>query len=148
MQEDRVSVNATDAEADKLIQFVKDVGLGQYGDPEMDAVTPDVADVSFYGSDAPSEEPASSHDDMLKLMGIVDMEDNAEAPGTTDYEDEEASDSVDVQVIDGDSEEEMCEACGSKMTNEGCGCSKTDEGATIGMLSTDQNDGSHNSCNR
>ena len=126
--EDRVSVNATDAEADKLLKFVKDVGLGQYGDPEMEVVTPDVADVSFYGSEAPSEEPLGSHDDMLKLMGIVDMEDNAEAPGTTDYEDEESSDSVDVQVIDGDSEEEMCEACGSKMTTEGCGCSKTDEG--------------------
>ena len=75
-------------------------------------------------------------------MGIVDMEDDAEAPGTTDYEDEEAVDSVDVQVVDGDSEEEMCEACGSKMTNEGCGCSKTDEGAQYGP-----DDGSHNSNN-
>jgi hypothetical protein len=141
-QPDKVSVNATDDEADKLIKFVKDVGLGQYGDPELDVVTPDVADVSFYGSEAPSEEPVSSHDDMLKLMGIVDMEDDAEAPGTTDYEDEEAVDSVDVQVVDGDSEEEMCEACGSKMTNEGCGCSKTDEGAQYGP-----DDGSHNSNN-
>ena len=141
-QPDKVSVNATDDEADKLIKFVKDVGLGQYGDPEMDAVVIEPGEVSFYGSDAPSEEPVSSHDDMLKLMGIVDMEDDAEAPGTTDYEDEEAVDSVDVQVIDGDSEEEMCEACGSKMTNEGCGCSKTDEGAQYGP-----DDGSHNSIN-
>lgn len=141
-QEDRVSVNATDAEADKLIKFVKDVGMGNYGDPEMEVVTPDVADVSFYGSESPSEEPQGSHDDMLKLMGIVDMEDDAEAPGTTDYEDEEAVDSVDVQVVDGDSEEEMCEACGSKMTNEGCGCSKTDEGAQYPA-----DDGSHNSSN-
>jgi hypothetical protein len=83
---------------------------------------------------------------MLKLMGIVDMEDNAEAPGTTDYEDEEAVDSVDVQVIDGDSEEEMCEACGSKMTNEGCGCSKTDEGANM-AAQYGPDDGSHNSSN-
>jgi hypothetical protein len=59
-QPDKVSVNATDDEADKLIKFVKDVGLGQYGDPELDVVTPDVADVSFYGSEAPSDEPVSS----------------------------------------------------------------------------------------
>ena len=145
-QEDRVSVNATDAEADKLIQFVKSVGMGNYGDPEMDAEVIEPGEVSFYGSDAPSEEPASSHDDMLKLMGIVDMEDDAEAPGTTDYEDEEASDSVDIQVVDGDSEEEMCEACGSKMTNEGCGCSKTDEGANMDAQ-YGPDDGSHNSSN-
>ena len=145
-QPDKVSVNATDDEADKLIKFVKDVGLGQYGDPEMDAEVIEPGEVSFYGSDAPSEEPVSSHDDMLKLMGIVDMEDDAEAPGTTDYEDEEAVDSVDVQVIDGDSEEEMCEACGSKMTNEGCGCSKTDEGANM-AAQYGPDDGSHNSSN-
>lgn len=145
-QPDKVSVNATDDEADKLIKFVKDVGLGQYGDPEMDAEVIEPGEVSFYGSDAPSEEPVSSHDDMLKLMGIVDMEDNAEAPGTTDYEDEEAVDSVDVQVVDGDSEEEMCEACGSKMTNEGCGCSKTDEGANM-AAQYGPDDGSHNSSN-
>ena len=116
---DRVSVNATDAEADKLIKFVKDVGLGQYGDAEVVDVVdgePDVADVSFYGSDAPETQELGSHDDMLKLMGIVDMadgdfEDEVEAPGTVS--------DVDVQV---DSEEEMCEGCGSKITAEGCGC--------------------------
>jgi hypothetical protein len=116
---DRVSVNATDAEADKLIKFVKDVGLGQYGDAEVVDVVdgePDVADVSFYGSDAPETQELGSHDDMLKLMGIVDMadgdfEDEVEAPGTVS--------DVDVQV---DSEEEMCEGCGSKITAEGCEC--------------------------
>ena len=117
-QEDRVSVNATDAEADKLIKFVKDVGMGNYGDPEMEVVTPDVADVSFYGSESPAEEPQGSHDDMLKLMGIVDMEDDAEAPGTVDVDYEE-------EVVD--EEHKMCEACGSKMTNEGCGCDSVDE---------------------
>lgn len=142
-QPDKVSVNATDDEADKLIKFVKDVGLGQYGDPELDVVTPDVADVSFYGSEAPSDEPQGSHDDMLKLMGIVDMGDE----GEEDYADEETTGSHDEHlpvVIDADSdaEEEMCEACGSKMTNEGCGCSKTDEGAQYPA-----DDGSANSMN-
>ena len=140
-QEDRVSVNATDAEADKLIQFVKSVGMGNYGDPEMDAEVIEPGEVSFYGSEAPSDEPQGSHDDMLKLMGIVDMGDE----GEEDYADEETTDSHDEHlpvVIDADSEEEMCEACGSKMTNEGCGCSKTDEGAQYGP-----DDGSHNSNN-
>ena len=140
-QEDRVSVNATDAEADKLIQFVKSVGMGNYGDPEMDAEVIEPGEVSFYGSEAPSDEPQGSHDDMLKLMGIVDMGDE----GEEDYADEETTDSHDEHlpvVIDADSEEEMCEACGSKMTTEGCGCSKTDEGAQYGP-----DDGSHNSNN-
>ena len=55
-----------------------------------------------------SEEPMSSHDDMLKLMGIVDMgngdfEDEVEAPGSCGSDDEIA-----VQVDD------MDEACGDK----------------------------------
>ena len=94
-QPDRVSVNATDAEADKLIKFVKDVGLGNYGDAEVLDAPGEVADVSFYGSPEVEVEPQGSHDDMLKLMGIVDVdgdyEDEVEAPGVTD---------VDVQVDD------------------------------------------------
>ena len=107
-QPDRVSVNATDAEADKLIKFVKDVGLGNYGDAEVLDAPGEVADVSFYGQPDQSEEPMSSHDDMLKLMGIVDMgngdfEDEVEAPGSCGSDDEIA-----VQVDD------MDEACGDK----------------------------------
>ena len=74
-------------------------------------------------------------------MGIVDMGDE----GEEDYADEETTGSHDEHlpvVIDADSEEEMCEACGTKMTTEGCGCSKTDEGAQYGP-----DDGSHNSIN-
>jgi len=140
-QPDSVSVNATDDEASKLIQFVKSVGLGIYGDEEVEAEVVEPGEVSFYGSEAPSEEPQGSHDDMLKLMGIVDMGDE----GEEDYADEETTGSHDEHlpvVIDADSEEEMCEACGTKMTTEGCGCSKTDEGAQYGP-----DDGSHNSIN-
>jgi hypothetical protein len=112
-QPDRVSVNATDAEADKLIKFVKDVGLGQYGDEEVvDIEQPEVGDVSFYGSPEVEVEPNGSHDDMLKLMGIVDVdgdyEDEVEAPGVTD---------VDVQV-----DEKSCDECGGGHSmEEGCG---------------------------
>ena len=106
-QPDRVSVNATDAEADKLIKFVKDVGLGQYGDAEVVDVEPEVGAASFYGSPEVEVEPNGSHDDMLKLMGIVDMgngdfEDEVEAPGSC------GSDDISVQVDD------MDEACGDK----------------------------------
>ena len=111
-QPDRVSVNATDAEADKLIKFVKDVGLGNYGDAEVLDAPGEVADVSFYGSPDQSEQPMNSHDDMLKLMGIVDVdgdyEDEVEAPGVTD---------VDVQV-----DEKSCDECGGGHSmEEGCG---------------------------
>ena len=119
-QPDRVSVNATDAEADKLIKFVKDVGLGQYGDAEVvDIEQPEVGDVSFYGSPEVEVAPNGSHDDMLKLMGIVDMgnddyEDEVEAPGVTD---------VDVQVDD-----ESCDECGGGHSmEEGCGDSMKEE---------------------
>ena len=117
-QPDRVSVNATDAEADKLIKFVKDVGLGQYGDAEVvDIEQPEVGDVSFYGSPEVEVEPNGSHDDMLKLMGIVDVdgdyEDEVEAPGTD----------IDVQVDDA-----ACESCGDQHNmEEGCGDSMKEE---------------------
>jgi hypothetical protein len=135
-QEDRVSVNATDAEADKLIKFVKDVGMGNYGDPEMEVVTPDVADVSFYGSESPSEEPSGSHDDMLKLMGIVDMEDDAEAPGTVD---------IDIDGDDYKEEKEACESCGDQHNMEE-GCGDMEEGANM-AAQYGPDDGSHNSSN-
>ena len=117
-QPDRVSVNATDAEADKLIKFVKDVGLGQYGDAEVLDAPGEVADVSFYGSPEVEVEPQCSHDDMLKLMGIVDVdgdyEDEVEAPGVTD---------VDVQV-----DEKSCDECGGGHSmEEGCGDSMKEE---------------------
>ena len=109
---DRVSVNATDAEADKLIKFVKDVGLGQYGDAEVADVDAEIVDTAYYGQPDQNDEPQGSHDDMLKLMGIVDMgqgdfEDEVEAPGTD----------IDVQVDDA-----ACESCGGKHAmEEGCG---------------------------
>lgn len=109
-QPDRVSVNATDAEADKLIKFVKDVGLGNYGDAEVLDAPGEVADVSFYGSPEVEVEPQSSHDDMLKLMGIVDLD--------GDYEDEVEAPGVEVDVDEGS----KCDECGGGHTmEEGCG---------------------------
>ena len=134
-QPDRVSVNATDAEADKLIKFVKDVGLGQYGDAEVLDSPGEVADVSFYGSPDASEEPMSSHDDMLKLMGIVDMgngdfEDEVESPGSC------GSDDISVQVDD------MDEACGDKAYEDQGYDDKEDE--SLGMR-TGKESGKHQS---
>ena len=56
---DTVSVSATDAEADKLLKFVKSVGLGVYGDAEDGAEELDVAEpgvVSFYGAPEVSDD--------------------------------------------------------------------------------------------
>jgi hypothetical protein len=115
-QPDRVSVNATDAEADKLIKFVKDVGLGNYGDAEVLDAPGEVADVSFYGSPEVEVEPQGSHDDMLKLMGIVDVD--------GDYEDEVEAPGVEVDVDEGS----KCEECGGGHTmEEGCGDSMKEE---------------------
>lgn len=110
---DSVSVNATDDDASKLIKFVKDVGLGIYGDgdeSELDAEAPDAGVVSFYGAPDELDEPKDSHDDMLRMLGMMDGDKEA------DFKDEGPEDDHD-----------MCGECG--MTLEGCGCDKTDEGA-------------------
>ena len=116
---DSVSVNATDDDAGKLIKFVKDVGLGIYGDDDgldMDAPADDAGVVSFYGAPDAIDEPKDSHDDMLRMLGMMDGGEEVEA----DFKDEGPED-------EHDHDEEMCGECG--MTMEGCGCEKTDEGA-------------------
>ena len=117
---DSVSVNATDDDAGKLIKFVKDVGLGIYGDDvegELDAEAPDAGVVSFYGAPDSLDEPKDSHDDMLRMLGMFgDGGEEVDA----DFKDEGPED-------EHDHDEEMCGECG--MTLEGCGCTKTDEGA-------------------
>ena len=116
---DSVSVNATDDDAGKLIKFVKDVGLGIYGDDDgldMDAPADDAGVVSFYGAPDALDEPKDSHDDMLRMLGMMDGGEEVEA----DFKDEGPED-------EHDHDEEMCGECG--MTMEGCGCEKTDEGA-------------------
>jgi len=95
---DSVSVTGTDAEAAKLLAFIKQVGLGGMGDaePEMAHGEPAVAVVSDYG--APK---FSGHDGMAELMKKVGVDD------------EEGH---------GHKHEEVCNECGTAMSEAGCGC--------------------------
>ena len=136
---DTVSVSATDAEADKLLKFVKSVGLGVYGDAEDGAEELDVAEpgvVSFYGAPEVSDDPSNSHDDMLKLMGMMD---DPEMSHGDDFEDEGPEDH--------DHEEEsMCNECG--MTESKCGCNESSCGSEMEEgAQNPPDDGSANSMN-
>ena len=85
-----VNVNATDAEADKLLAFVKQAGLGIFGgdgesssssmpaDKVMDNSKEDEAEISV----------VDDHDDMLSL--IRKMTGQGPAKSSDDYEDEES----------------------------------------------------------
>jgi hypothetical protein len=79
MGDDSVSVTATADDAGKLLDFIKQVGLGGLGGAEAVAAEPAVvATVSDYG--APK---FSGHDDMAALMKKVGVDDHAD-----DYKDE------------------------------------------------------------
>jgi hypothetical protein len=136
---DSVSVSATDAEADKLLQFVKSVGLGVYGDEPAPVDAVDVAEpgvVSFYGAPEVSDEPQGSHDDMLKLLGMMDDPEMVHGNGG-DYEEEGPEDH--------DHEEEMCNECG--MTESKCGCNESSCGDMDEGAQNPPDDGSNNSSN-
>ena len=108
-QEDTVSVTAQGDDAGKLLQFIKQVGLGGLGgEQQVDGpAEPAVAIASDYG--APKfggydNEPKS----MMDLMKVVS--------GGEDYKDEEGHDH---------GHEEMCGECG--MMEADCGCDETKE---------------------
>jgi hypothetical protein len=134
---DSVSVSATDAEADKLLQFVKSVGLGVYGDEPAPADAVDVTEpgvVSFYGAPEVSDEPQGSHDDMLKLLGMMD---DPEMIDGDDFKDEGPEDH--------DHEEKMCNECG--MIESKCGCNESACGDMDEGAQNPPDDGSANSMN-
>ena len=103
---DSVSVTATDDDAAKLLDFIKQVGLGGLGskDEVGNAPAEVVAISSDYGapkfSDSGSEDMAA----LMKKVGVDDAHD--------DYKDEGGE----------DHKEGACEACG--MTEADCGCEK------------------------
>ncbi len=103
MGEDTVSVSANGDDASKLIDFIKQVGLGGLGADKAEVVgasEPVVAVASDYG--APK---FSGHDGMKDLM--------AKVTGGEDYKDEEGHDHAE--------EAKPCNECGM---SEGCGCEK------------------------
>ena len=110
-----VNVNATDAEADKLLAFVKQAGLGIFGgdgessgssmpaDKVMDNSKEDQAEITV----------VDDHDDMLSL--IRKMTGQGSAKSSDDYEDEESHG-------DHTDHEEKCDECGGMMeAGHSCG---------------------------
>jgi hypothetical protein len=118
---DSVSINAQDAEADKLLAFVKQAGLGIFGGDE--------APSSAYGAPTSSDAEGGSnmggisvvddHDGMMNLMkklsGMGGEAGPQDSQDSQDYE-EEGSDE---EHSHEHGEEETCNECG--MAYEACG---------------------------
>jgi hypothetical protein len=116
---DSVSVNAQDGEADQLLQFIKQAGLGIFGGEEQTQVgqsspmsvatdgEPETAEIGVVGD----------HDGMMDLIKKVTGGDTHEGPehGFGDEESEEGHDHE---------ENESCNECGMME----CGCEAGEEG--------------------
>ena len=113
---DSVSINASDSEADQVLAFIKQAGLGLFGDDEG------------HGEQLPATIPGETSVEIEPAMGKIDVVDDHEgmmgllkkmtggdehhghSHGSEDYADEESTD------------EEACNECG--MAYESCGCEK------------------------
>jgi hypothetical protein len=103
-----VNVNATDAEADNLLAFVKQAGLGIFGGDTESSHSSMSADKVMDNSKEDQAEIAvvDDHDDMLSL--IRKMTGQGPAKSSDDYEDEESH--------------EQCNECGGMMeAGHSCG---------------------------
>lgn len=98
---DSVNVNATDSDADKVLDFIKSAGLGVFSDSSEE--TMDASAEASYGDNSVVGDHDGMMDVMKKLSGI-----SAGAPVATDepvdFEDEEVS--TDVEVSN------TCDTCG------------------------------------
>ena len=105
---DTVNINATDAEADKVLQFIKTAGLGVFGGEDTS---------SDYGSSADSDENhggisvVGDHDNMLSIMKRLSGVAGGSHDDSEDYADENGA----------EDESAMCDSCGSEQ-NEGHEC--------------------------
>ena len=115
---DSVSINAQDAEADKLLAFVKQAGLGIFGGDE--------AQTSAYGAPMSADAEGGSnvggisvvddHDGMMNLMKkLSGMGGEAGPQDSHDYEEEGSAEEHSHEH----GEEETCNECG--MAYEACG---------------------------
>ncbi len=104
-----VSVTATDGDSEKLLAFIKQVGLGGFGDKEESVLTPAeptvIATASDYGAPKFNGHDMPSMDDLLsKLTGLESHDDHGHGH---DH---------------GHEEEHTCNECG--MMESSCGCEK------------------------
>jgi hypothetical protein len=115
---DSVSINAQDAEADKLLAFVKQAGLGIFGGEESptSAYGAPTSTGAEGGSDIGGISVVDDHDGMMNLMKKLSGMGGEVGPhDSQDYE-EEGSDE---EHSHDHSEEETCNECG--MAYEACG---------------------------
>jgi hypothetical protein len=121
---DSVSINAQDAEADKLLAFVKQAGLGIFGGDE--------AQTSAYGAPMSADAEGGSnvggisvvddHDGMMNLMKkLSGMGGEAGPQDSHDYEEEGSAEEHSHEH----GEEETCNECG--MAYEACGGNHVDK---------------------
>jgi hypothetical protein len=131
-----VSINATDADADSVLNMIKQLGLGGLGGQEQMATGSQAMSLApADDGEMPAEiEVVDDHDDMLSLMRK--MSGQGPAVSSSDYEDEggEPAHSHEEGSEDGaedDVKEETCESCGSAM-QEGHSCGEAvEENETI-----------------
>jgi hypothetical protein len=116
---DSVSINASDAEADSLLSFVKQAGLGIFGGDDhgsmQDAVV--TSEPNIASSDA--IEVVDDHDGMLSLIRKMAGQGAAHDHSAHDHSSEDYAD------------EENCNECG--MAYESCGCDESDEMVDEGL---------------
>ena len=131
---DSVSINATDADASKVLAIIKQLGLGGLGGSEEQPQMGQSSPMSVAGGDEPADAGANGieldvvddHDGMMDLIRKVTGA-QPEAPkggfadqgGEEDYADEEGHDEHE------HTDEEACNECG--MAYESCGCDHGDD---------------------
>ena len=119
---DSVNVNATDAEADKLLSLVKQAGMGIFGgDENSEYGSPEVGGRSEINAPG-GIEVVGDHDGMLGLMKKL----SGISGSSSDYEDEDSCDECGHCPCNCNDEEEMsearCDECG--MMESKCGCNE------------------------
>jgi len=106
---DSVSINASDAEADSLLSFVKQAGLGIFGGDDHGSMQDAVVTSEPSTASSREIEVVDDHDGMLSLIRKMSGQGAAHDHSSEDYADEE----------------ENCNECG--MAYESCGCDESDE---------------------
>jgi hypothetical protein len=119
---DSVSVNAQDAEADMLLDIIKQAGLGVFGGEDKAVVDSPVGSHEVGGI-----EVVDDHDGMMALMKKLSGQDT----GSEDYADEEGH-----GEHSHSHEEDSCNECG--MAYESCGCDHGDKEMVDEVESEDQ----------
>jgi hypothetical protein len=134
---DSVNVNATDAEADKLLSLVKHAGMGIFGgDDGSDYGSPEVGGRSEINSPG-GIEVVGDHDGMLGLMKKLSGIEGS----SSDYEEEdEGCEECGHSPCNCNEKEEMsesrCDECG--MMESKCGCNEDDAQMVDEVESEDQ----------